>query len=164
MATFYGSESNFETYAEERGYTISDGDIEPALLRASIWVDSKYGSRFIGTKTGGRDQERAWPRTGAYDAEGNELDDAEVPNEIVFATYEAARQELSSPGSLLPVVTPGKAIKKVSVEGAVSVEYANTGAADQLPSLPIVDGILSTLFSASNVDNSLGLFGVASRV
>lgn len=163
MANFYGTEAGFETYNEAMGYTVVAGDVNPALQRASTWIDANYGLRFPGYKTGGRSQVRAWPRTGATDAEGEAIETDEIPFEVENATYEAARQELSLPGSLQPVVNPSKTIKKVSVEGAVSVEFANTDNYDQQPVLTIIDGILAPLIS-SQINYSSGLFGTADRI
>jgi hypothetical protein len=167
MADFYGTSGGFDTYAAASGRAVptpvSPDSVDGALFRASSSLDAMYGSRFSGYKTGGRSQLRAFPRTDMYDAEGEEIGVDEIPIEVEYATYELAFQELTLPGSTSPVVTPGKTIKKVSVEGAVSVEYANTSAADQKAIVSSIEGILAPLFS-STVDYSGGLFGTAHRI
>lgn len=167
MPEGYGTDTDFEAYVLATGRTAADPNspdtVEAARVRASMWIDARYGARFSGKKTDGRDQERAQPRTGQIDAEGLEIDEDEVPIEVEYATYEATLLELASPGSLQPTVTPAKNIKKVSVEGAVSVEYANTGTSDQLPVITIIDGILAPLLD-TNFDYSSGLFGTTFRI
>lgn len=157
MLTFYGSEDGFGEYAEAMGYTIPDptGDdsIEAALLRSSVWLDGRYRGRFPGYPTALREQVRAWPRFDAFDTNRVSIPSTEVPREMEYATYEVALRELAQPGVMNPVLTPGKIIKSVSVDGAVSVTYAGSGAwQDQLPVLSILEGILSPLFST--VSNS----------
>jgi len=163
MPDFYGTEAGFETYLEERGYIQPDGDVEPALVRASTWLDATYGMQYSGYKTDGRSQLRAWPRTNATDSENISIETDDIPIEVEHATYEAARQELTTPGSLQPIVNPSKTIKKVSIEGAVSVEYANTDNYDQVPLLTIIEGLLAPLLGKT-VNYASGLFGVNYRV
>lgn len=120
MATFYGTEAGFTTYTTAYGYTVPAGDVEQALLRGSLAIDALYGMRFPGTKSSYA-QEREWPRTGAQWPDGTAI--SGTPEQVEWATYEAALQELTKPGSLLPIVTPGKVRKRERVEGAISVEY-----------------------------------------
>ncbi len=162
-AVIYGTATGFDTYVEDRGYTVPAGDTDTALIRATDYIDAKYGMRFSGTKTGGRAQERQQPRTGQTDSSGEAIDEDEIPVEVINATYEAALLELASPGVLQKSINPAGVIKRVAVEGAVEVEYANTEAHDQVIEYPIIDGILATLLS-TNVDYGSGLFGRASRV
>lgn len=167
MADFYGTSAGMTQYATMSGRSVptpvAPDTVEGALFRASSYLDANWGGRFPGTKTGGRSQLRAWPRTGASDVDGNVIGDSEVPIEVEYATYELAFQELAQRGSLQPVVTPGSTIKKVSVEGAISVEYANTSAEDQAAMVTAIDGILAPILSSA-VDYSSGLFGTAVRV
>lgn len=150
MADFYGTEDGFSEYCERNGYTIPSGDQESALYRASIYIDNTYGARFTGVKTGGRDQQRAWPRNGAYDSEGWGYLATETPWQVDHATYEAALRELQSPGSLIPDVVPGQIIKSATID-VIQVEYAigKADAKSQAPTVPIIDGILASLFGAA---------------
>jgi len=97
MADFYGTEAGFEAYCEARAITAPAGDVEPALLRASVWLDGTYRDRFSGYRTQQRLQVREWPRYDAIDAECNGIPATEVPVEIIEATYEAALRELARP-------------------------------------------------------------------
>lgn len=98
--SYYGTVAEADTYHANRGNTkwaeaaeASPDPREGYLTRASDYVDS-YRSRFAGRKTGGRAQEREWPRADATDASGESIPDDEIPYEIEYATYEAARAVL----------------------------------------------------------------------
>ena len=143
----YGTDSEFSDYCERMGYAPVAGDIDPALERASLWLDNTYGSRYPGTPTAQRSQELGWPRIGAVDCKGYVIPPDEIPIEIERATYEATLRELANPYSLSPDVTVGQVYKSVSVSGAVSVTYADEGGvvAAQSPTLTVVDNMLSCL-------------------
>jgi hypothetical protein len=154
----YGTDAAWQAYAAARGQgAVADATEalrDAARLRASEWLDGEYQSRFPGKRTGGRDQERAWPRVNAADAAGEAIPDDEVPAEIERATFEAALRELEAPGSLSPDVTPGRRVKRTSeAVGPLreDVEYFSTsgGAASDRPLLSVVEGILSGLLRMS---------------
>lgn len=154
-AESYVSVSDCAAYAAARGLTFPaspEATAEQALRRATTWLDGRYRSRFPGSRTNGRGQALEWPRSGAYDAESNEIASSEVPVEIVNATIEAAVREMAAPGSLSPDVIPGKVKKRVRVEGAVEVEYAvGSGSAyEQRPVVAVIDGILASLLGVAS--------------
>lgn len=125
----YGDDSGFNTWLTENGYTLSVGAPTAAVLRnrGAGYIDGVYGARFSGIPTGGFAQERAWPRTGAY-AYGQPIGDSIIPDAVIKASYAAAWQEASSPGSLSVVGSAATAVKREKVDGAVEVEYqANSG-------------------------------------
>ena len=68
-ANSYLSEADFEAYCEDRGRTFT-GDVEPALVRATAWIEARYGARFPGYALKGRNQGLSWPRYGACDRSG----------------------------------------------------------------------------------------------
>lgn len=150
MPEFYGSVALADAYHEARlntawtGVASSPADAkEAALLRASVWLDGTYGARFTGTRTDGRDQSRAWPRSGATDGEGLAIASDEVPDEVLQATYEAAMRELTTPGSMSPDYTPAQGVKSETV-GPISVTYRD-GSGSQLPVSTTIDNILAPL-------------------
>lgn len=145
MPDFYGTEADFDAYCEARGITPADGDVEPALLRASVWIDGMFRSRFSGTRTEGRDQVRQWPRTGATDVDDEDIADDEVPVEVEQATYEAALRELTRPGSLTPDYVASTQVKRKKV-GPIEVEYRDAYGADAVrPCVSVVEDILAPL-------------------
>lgn len=149
----YGTLAAADAYHEARGNTAWGEAAEPArvaaLVRGSDYVDSRYvyqrggcwASMFPGEKTGGRAQERAWPRTGV---DGVPAD--EIPVEVDRATYEAAFRELTEPGSLMPDYVASGQVTREKV-GPVEVSYAapqaSADAPPNMPVLPVVDRILA---------------------
>jgi len=152
MPTRYGNAADFETYWEERGMELpaaDAADIESALLVASEWIDGTFGALFIGYKTGGYLQEREWPRYGAFTntIPSYVFANNEIPGEMDKATYEAAYRQLVSPGSLLVDYTPGK-YKRVSIDGAVSVDYAQfSSSAEIQKTFPAIERLLAVLLA-----------------
>jgi len=153
MVDFYSTLAAADTYHAARGNTAWAAGAEAArniaLLRGSEYIDQAFMASFPGLKTDLRDQLREWPRTDAYDIEGNYLDPDTVPSEVYNASYEAALRELANPGSLLPDYTPGTQQKSVQVD-VIKIEYtAPHGAASSLPVINIIRGILAPVLTGS---------------
>lgn len=144
----YGSDSGFADWLTENGYTLPVGSPSAAVLRnrGAAYTDGVYGARFSGIPTGGFAQERAWPRTGAY-AYGQPIGDSIIPDAVIKASYAAAWQEASSPGSLSASGSEASRVKREKVEGAVEVEYqASSGsfsASSLVTLLTDVEGLLA---------------------
>lgn len=147
MTDIYGSVAGFHAYISERGLPDAHPDAKVAakLIVSSEWLDARYYSLFPGLKTGGRLQEREWPRTGASDNEGYGIDSTVVPVEVQQATYEACRRECITEGILSKDYTPNK-YQRASVSGAVSVDYTNFNSVIETQiQLQIVTDILSRI-------------------
>lgn len=154
----YGTLIGFTTYHTARGRDVSayiDADVEAAKLIASEWIDSRYRASFGGSKVGSRDQVREWPRTGAMDVHGYNIDSVSIPTEIENAAYEATLKHLTSVGSLSVDWVPPK-YKRASVDGAVSVDFAMfDSASDAQIRFKIVDEILAPILTGSGSFASL---------
>lgn len=150
MADFYGTVAEFKTYFAARAVDVSayaDPAITAALVVASEWLDASFRDSFDGLKVGLRAQIREWPRTGASDIYGYYINSSVPPQEMIEATYQTALRQLASPGSLSVDFTPAK-YQSVSVDGAVSVTYANFHfAADIQTQFPIVAQILAPILT-----------------
>jgi len=151
MADFYGTEVDADDYHTARGNaawaTGTGPDKLAALIRASQYIDG-LGQRdglslFPGTKTDGRAQVLAWPRTGAADWSGAAILPDEIPVEVQFATYEAALRELTAPGSLRPDYVPGQQIKREKVD-VLETEYV-APAEGVNPVRPVVSVVMDML-------------------
>lgn len=130
----YGTVPGFKEYHDLRGSdygAATDDDIQKALLVASEWIDARYVSLFDGLKVGLRSQVREWPRTGALDYYGYVIDQTSVPNEVTEATYEVALIQLNDVTPLSVNFTPAK-YRKVAVDGAISLEYAQFQNSDEV--------------------------------
>lgn len=135
---------------------------EGALIRAAQWLDNHYRAQFPGAKVGGRAQSMQWPRTGATDADGNEIPDDEIPAEMMSAQCEAALRELSSPGSLSPDSNASQRVVREKV-GDLEVQYSDgVGADDMAPMFSLIDDILSGLLGDLSAGGSM-LFGSTLR-
>lgn len=120
-----------------------------ALQKASDYIDATYRTRFPGSKTGGRAQIPAWPRTGAV-LDGEEQPDDEIPIEIEYATYEAALLIVQGV-SLNPVPSNG-AVKRERVKaGPVEseTEYDTTGVS-LTGTFDVIDNLLEGILVASS--------------
>jgi len=140
-----GADIGFAAWAIENGLTVPDGTVAAARTRGSAFVDG-YEAKFPGDRTGGYDQERAWPRTGASTYSGADIPSSSIPVAIVTASYVAAFQELSVPGSLSPVIIGTETVKREKV-GSLEVEYATATTVSDLRDLarPIMTEIEALL-------------------
>ncbi len=149
----YGTLNDALAYHTARGNAawldeeVTDSQRTAALVRGSAALDGLYGSRFPGVKTGGRSQTLSWPRVerdGSLitDNEGNEIDDDEIPAEIVNAAYEFALRELTEPGSTQEDLARGGAIKSVGA-GSARVEFMDSAPAETI--FTAIDNMLSGL-------------------
>lgn len=152
----YGTDEAAQAYWAAAGYTVPDGTVAAARQRGSVYIDGTYGWRFPGQPTGGANQERAWPRTGAVDIYGNAIAPDTIPQAVVNASYEAALLELQSPGSLSAVTSTAGRVTMERVEGAVTVQYASPIAgsdivADNTPVSTLIAGILYPIIGTSSL-------------
>lgn len=148
----YGNRESFGQYVTDHGYVIpesaTDAQIAAAMLRGSLVID-RYEPKFSGARTGGYDQARAWPRTGAVTNYGQAIPADDTPKPIIDASYEASFLELITPGSLSPVVM-GNAVTKREKVGELEVEYAvsssNSSADVVAAATPVVTAIEGLLW------------------
>jgi hypothetical protein len=151
-ADAFMSLAEFKAYADAHGYDYSayddEAQIEPAIRRGTTYVSSSFA--WPGYKVKRRAQALAWPRNGAVDRDGETISADAVPAEIKSAAGEAAWYELAT-GPLSPAVVLTERVKREKIEG-IEVEYASAGAtaAASLPSLPIIDMLVSGLLASSN--------------
>lgn len=142
----YGTDEAFQTWATDNGYTVPAGTVAAARLRGSVYIDGAYGSRFPGRPTGGVDQEREWPRTGATDRYGNALPSDEVPLRIEHAAYHAALIELQTPGFFSKTYTASERKVLTEVKGIKwTVVGSAKGEMAEVPVSTTIAGMLAPL-------------------
>lgn len=148
-ANSYASVAVADAYHLLRGnstWTEADALKEAALIRATQWIDGRYGNRWPGTRWKLRLQALDWPRIDAWDRDGGLIDASTIPVEIINATAEAALRELVTPGSLSPDVTPGTAKVLTEVKGIKWTPLrASANTNDMIASLTVVDRLLSPI-------------------
>lgn len=158
-AESYASAAEYVAYRAARGDAeAEDADeeevVEPALRRATAYIDGVYGDRWPGRRVKGRDQALDWPREYARDRGGYEIPKTQVPIEVKRATMEAAAREVATPNSLSADYTPAQRVTSETV-GPISVTYADEQAGDVLPVVPVLDQILSKLLFTHSVTRFL---------
>jgi hypothetical protein len=144
-AESYVTVAEFKAYAIANGlsgHDASDTDIEAALRRATRYIDNYYRPRWPGSRTYGRDQDLAWPRTDVLDGEGEEIPDDEIPDELKTAVYSVTSREIAAPGGMMPDITTDAAVIEETV-GPITVKYAE--GREPQPTYPAVDAILDPL-------------------
>lgn len=159
-AEAYVSVDYVTTYAEEHNldWDHSDTDeAEGAIRRGTVWLDARYRKRFTGIKVERRSQLLEWPRSGAYDRNGDYVDYLSIPREVQQATAEAAIRELADPGVLSPDITAGSIPKRVKVD-VIEVEFANVEGtvAEQEPISTTIDDIMGNLLYGVGISRLAG--------
>lgn len=173
MTDIYGDLSGFKDYHDERGNdhsAFTDQQLSAALLRASEYIDGRYGPKFPGEpairrENGGQDRE--WPRVSSgqfgylRDRYDNPIPENTVPLEVIKATYEIALREAGSPGVMSPDVNRSQRKRSVRVEGAVSVEYADASDIEAYRTVvTIVDAILAPILTGAGASSGLMAQGI----
>jgi len=142
----YGTDELFAAWLATNGYALPAGAAASAILRqrGSDYIDNLYGPRFSGSPTDGFDQERAWPRTGAT-AHCSEIPITTIPAAIPRASYYAAYQEATSPGSLSVAVTGSARVKRKKIGQLEKEFFEGSGdtVLDATPLLSSVEGLLA---------------------
>jgi hypothetical protein len=89
--------------------------------------------------------------------------DTEIPDRVIYATYEAAFREATTPQSLQVDYTPGK-YKSVTVDGVLTVEYKDVAVSDLAIQISKVDNWLWPLLDGNSTASFSSLSGGSSRV
>jgi len=167
---FYGTSAGFITYTEARGKTVLaawvTAVIEAALLLSSEWLDDQYNLVWTGFPTDGFTQARKWPRTAASTNRypSHVFLNTDIPDNVVKAVYEAAFRELTEPGVLRKDFTSSK-YTKVSISGAMSVEYDNSLTASNVQvQIPVIYSLMQPLLDETSQGDFSPYSGGLSRV
>ena len=145
-ATSYISLVNARAFATARGKTLSsvDATAEAALIKAMDVIES-YRARFQGFKVD-KDQALQWPRSGVV-VDGFPVDDDEIPACLPLAqaalAIEAQTTELFSNSD-------GRQIVRERVEGAVEIQYSESGSSTPQPSFGLAESLLAPLFGSTS--------------
>lgn len=147
----YGDDGGFDVWLAANGRTVPESGPSSAVLRqrGADYLDALYGARFTGSPTGGLDQERAWPRSGAT-AWGQEIADDVIPPAVIRASYVAAWHEANNLGALSVAVSASGAVKREKVD-VIEVEYFGGGASavdDATLRLSEIEGLLAPFMRA----------------
>ena len=159
----YGTDDGFTAWLASNGFPAPTGVLTVAQLRqrGSDYIDALYGAQFPGAPVNAFDQERAWGRTGAT-AYGRAIPEGYIPNNIVLASYHAARHEDLNPGSLNVSATAAGAVKREKIDVIETEYFAGSGqaASDATVRLSAVEGLLAPFLTAESTGPCLGLWAV----
>lgn len=114
----YGTDPGFTAWLSAQGLDLPEGAPLPAVLRqiGSDYVDGAYEAALqCSHRTGGFEQERAWPRTG-HRVNGQAVPDDLIPLAWVNASYRAAYLEAVTPGWSGGGTNPGRLTKREKVD------------------------------------------------
>ncbi len=94
LANAYDSVANIDTHHADRGTTdwtnFSTPQKEQAIVRASDYIDKRFGRRFVGVRTT-KAQGLEWPRLSAFDQDGYLLSAVDsIPRQLLKAVAEYA--------------------------------------------------------------------------
>lgn len=136
----YGDDSGLQAWLDSYGYTLPDTAPSLAVLRqrGSDYLDGLYaavsaqdtGYTWSGDVSDPIEQERAWPRTGAYAGSVAISSDA-IPPAVVRASYYAAYIEGSKAGSLSAMASNASRAVRKKVD-TIEVQYSDPGASGDI--------------------------------
>lgn len=143
------SVADFKSYHGDRGNDLtafSDPQIEQAIVRATDYIELRFGSRFVGVRLT-QTQSLSWPRDDAYYPDGR-LAPAMAP-EVAYATAEYGFRSLSEPLAPDPDydVTNGAVIEREERAGPIVERYkfGGGGVISSFRKYPQADALLKDL-------------------
>ena len=146
----YGTDTDFTAWLTANGLNLPVGAPDPAILRqiGSDYVDAAYEARLqCSSRTGGFEQERAWPRTG-HTVNCEAVPDDLIPQAWINASYRAAYLQavngFAQGGTDPSRITKREKVDVIEREFFAAGEGAAQGnAAPGFPVDPMIDGWLS---------------------
>lgn len=149
-ANSYVTLADARSYATLRGETLpaDDAELESLLIKAMDFIEAQR-SRYQGDKTHS-DQALQFPRTGVY-LDSILVGSSTIPRELRYAQMALAVEAQTS--DLMPSRLPSDKgpVTQESVEGAVSVSYANTGRLNSVPAFAKADALLAPLMKRNGL-------------
>lgn len=146
----YGTDAEFEAWLAANGLVLPDDAQSLAVLRqiGSDYVDGAYEAKLQCSKrTGGFEQERAWPRTG-HTVNCEAVPSDLIPQAWINASYRAAYLQavngFAQSGTDPSRITKREKVDVVEREFFAAGDGADTGnAAPGFPVDPLIDGWVS---------------------
>ena len=135
-ADSYVTRQEFLDYCLAQYAQVVDDDTiaDTSLRRAASYMDSLT---WKGTKTNGRNQGLAFPRSGVV-CDGDTISDDEIPREVKAAQFEFARAEHAAPGVLSPQSSLLDAIRNRSRVDVIEVGFDTSRVLPDLDNLQVV--------------------------
>lgn len=141
--TFHAAQGNPSTWS-----TSTTPQKEAALRQATLYMDSRYGQRWLGRRINSTMSLR-WPRTGIFDRDGISVEDDAVPTGVKNATAYIALK-IREGDTLIPDVDASTNAISESVQvGAISISSTYAGEGTTAPAYPMADMLLGDLITAA---------------
>ncbi len=153
-ANAYTDAAAFKVYHKDRGNVFDAGgsEIEKAIIKATDYIDRKFGGKFKGVKEFASENELEFPRLKLFNRAGVLVTD--IPNKLAWATSEYALRALTEELFLTPVVDEtglrriGFREKTGPIEEEVKYAESTTRELDQ--PYPVADRLLVEYLKTAN--------------
>lgn len=146
-ANAYTDADAFKIYHKDRGNSFDAGssEIDKAIIRATDFIDRKYGGRFKGVKEFSSENELEFPRLKLFNRAGILV--IGIPTKLSWATAEYARRALTEDLFLTPVIDE-TGLRRIGFRDKVGpieteVKYAESTTRELEKPHPIADKLLS---------------------
>ncbi len=153
-ANAYTDATAFKIYHKDRGNEFSAGtsEIEKAIIRATDFVDRKYGGRFKGVKEFASENELEFPRLKLFNRAGILV--TEIPDKLAWATAEYALRALTEDLFLTPTIDE-TGLRRIGFRDKVGpieteVKYAESTTRELEKPYPVADKLLSEYLKTAN--------------
>jgi len=153
-ANAYTSAAAFKLYHKDRGNDFTDGssDIEKAIIKATDFIDRKFGGRFKGVKEFATENDLEFPRLKLYNRAGVLV--TGVPTKLAWATAEYAFRALTEELFLTPTIdeTGLRRIGFREKTGPIEedVKYAESTTRELNRPYPVADRLLVEYLKTAN--------------
>lgn len=153
-ANGYIDEAYLVAFQADRGVTVTatSPEQQAAIVRATDYMDGRFGRRFVGCKTT-LEQTTAWPRVDAVNRDGFDVSNV-LPQDLKEACAEYSNIAITNPELLKNIdqsITEQLLILERKKVGPLEKEFRySEGVARKLPSYPTADNLIRNLLKMSS--------------
>jgi hypothetical protein len=122
-------------------------DQERACRTATQYLDVRYGSRLPGTRINAT-MTLLWPREDAWDLDGYEIEDDEIPQRWLDACAELALRVVEGDELLDDQDEPGSVASESVTVGPITVSTSFLGGKGSTKRYPLVERLVGTIVGA----------------
>lgn len=152
-ADSYVTRAEYITYAASLGVIVADNeDTDVKLRKSKIFIDS-HEDNLKGVRVQ-RDQSSAYPRVGVV-IDNWHWNSDEIPRQVILAQLNITLDIEAGIDPYNPPVNPNRATIAERVEGAVSVQYANSGGVQKLGRSSAATALMSSLLKRNGLSIAL---------
>ena len=154
-ANSYVTVVELAAYALLRGTDLSglsEAQSEALIIKAMDYLEGKRG-QYKGNKAASG-QSLQWPRSGVYDIDllGELYPLDAIPRELKYAQMSLAIEANTTDLQPSRLRTDKGQVVKEKIDGAIEVEYANSGTVQSIPAFAKADALLSPLLKHNGLE------------